>query len=138
MIQEIDISNRSRGTWFLFGAAVGMLLLWLLPKLPCFGLGYKTMPHFNEIKTGMTYGDVQKALGPEDGVIRAHELKSYDSHRYLTAPTMDFQKVEEEGGRHLFWLSRFECLLIFNVVSLDAKDRVVSTYSGYDTFFGME
>lgn len=128
--------------WFAGGVLLGVLggvcLFWVGMRLPGLGLGYQRAPGFEKVTLGMTYEQVVGLLGPEDGALRAEELTSYDEHRYPGLPTMNFRGIEDAGGRFLFWLSRSNGLLVFNVVVLDAKGRVVGTYDGYDTFFGKD
>jgi hypothetical protein len=51
---------------------------------------------------------------------------------------MDYRAIEEKGGRFVFWLSRSNGLLVFNVVALDKSDVVVDSGVYYDTFLGRD
>ena len=139
---QSEMNGEKKRTKFRSGFICGItcsIFLWLCVRyVPCFGLGFYPIPRFDEIQPGMTYQQVAQILGEEDGNISGKELASYDQHRYVLSETPpEFQKPSSEI-RHLFWLSKSNCLLIFNVVSIDKEDAVVSTYVGYDTYFGIK
>lgn len=72
-------------------------------------------------------------------MIDATELASYDRHRSPEfPPEMDYVGIEQAGGRFLFWLSRSDGLLVFNVVAFDENDKAIRPWSGYATFFGKD
>ena len=106
-----------------------------------FGGGYETKPGFRDVRRGMTLARVRHILGAEDGVLSGRTMDEYHRWRWGEARSEAYQSVERQGGRILFWLSRSKGLsgdlLIFNVVTFDNDDRVTSTDSGYDTYFGM-
>lgn len=123
---------------FMCGVTSSIFIGLCVRYVPCLGLGICPIPRFDEIQPGMTYQQVAQILGEEDGSISGKELASYHQHRYVFSETPpEFQKPSSEI-RHLFWLSQFNCLLIFNVVSIDKEDAVVSKYVGYDTYFGIK
>jgi hypothetical protein len=120
--------------------SIPLLLVFVFCKyMYGFGLSYWTMPGLAEVVEGQTYDQVVDILGQEDGVLRAHELVSYHMNRFRAAPgdMPDFEGIEDRGGQHLFWLSKSGRLLIVNVVSFDQGMKVVGTYSGYDTYLGL-
>ena len=125
-------------TGFIYGAMFAVFALLSVRYAPCLGLAVGAIPRFDEIKPGMTFQQVTQILGEEDGNISGNELASYHQHRFIMSEVPhEFLKPSSEI-RHYFWLSRFNCHLIFNVVSIDREDAVLSTYLGYDTYFGIK
>ena len=97
------------------------------------------MPEVSKLPKGTTYEEVVRQVGrEEDGTLSAEALLSYDRHRYSGLGSVDFRSIEERGGRHLFWLSRSECHLVFNVVSFDAANKVTETYFAESMHLGFE
>jgi hypothetical protein len=116
------------------GIGVGLGLL-----LPYMQGSYVTKPGFENVVEGMDEARVVAILGPPDGTLSAGELESYHLKRFGPHESYRaFASVEAAGGKHSFWLSRSGRLLVFNVVSFEATGRVSATYSGYDTFFGLD
>jgi hypothetical protein len=102
-------------------------------------MGVVAKPGFVSVRRGMTYEQVVASLGPEDGSVRAAELISYEeSVCSWCTRRVDHKAFERSGGRFLFWLSRSDNTLVFNVVALDANNTVIQRWSADDTFFGKD
>lgn len=133
----------SRLKWFGVGAVVaavvGWPLGWLAIRLPPLGMGLHAKGEIRLVSPGMSYDEVLRLMGPEDGELRAAELASFEEHLCsYCSPSLDYAATEAKGGRFPFWLSRSEGLLVFNVVAVDADDVVIGPLVTYSTFHGRD
>jgi hypothetical protein len=140
--REIPRTRPSRLLWFVLGgtfATVACLLLYSIGlRVPPIGFGVVPAPGLSAIKVGMSYERVARTLGPEDGTLRAAELASAEKSLCSYCSRMEWQAFEEDGGRFLFWLSRSNGRMVFNVVAFDKNDNVYHYMAFDDTFFGMD
>lgn len=143
--QKSSIPQRtppSRLLWFVIGgtfsAAACMLLYSIGLRVPPIGFGVAVAPGLGAVQLGMNYEQVVRAMGPEDGALRAAEFVSAEESYCSYCSEIDFRAFEADGGRFLFWLSRSNGLLVFNVVAFDKNDAVRHVSVLEETYFGMD